>query len=132
MSKELKYVECPNCGEVFDDSDKFIEKKTFLNHHKFTCQNCDYSFKYPSNRPYFRNFLICLAISVVFGGLVSVIAENMSEDDLFMAITIPLVLGLIINAYMVEGLLGGISNKLLENKVPYNYKKRLHNTLNAN
>lgn len=121
MSKELKYVECPNCGEVFDDTGKFFYTGSFWGWHKFTCNECDYVFKYPTSRHYFALSLLWWLIMTVLQSIMM-----LGEEVAFVVILPYLVLCVISFRDFWGGLINHFS---LKKNVPWDYTVRLFNTI---
>lgn len=114
MSKELKYVECPNCGEVFDDSDKFKKGFDAIGINTFRCLNCQKDFKYPSNKNYIVNivlvvFALCLYLILPLGMI------NQAILQLFILLI------------SIQGVVGQIQKNKLQKEFP-DWENRLHNT----
>lgn len=124
MGKELNYVVCPDCKEVFDDYGKFEIKKTFLGYHLLVCSKCDLTFRYPSTIPHLKILVItilglflCSCLFALFVGI------GVLVPVLLFAITI-----VIMSAITIKTLIGIFVDYSIKKRVPIDYKCRFYNT----
>lgn len=119
MSKELKYVECPNCGEVFDDTAKFYAHRDPVGINSFKCLHCWKEFKYPSHVNYVMNIVVAvLILSCLFA---------IREIHGFYSLTLEAILILSGGLIGIQGVVGQIRKNRLRQTFP-DWENRLHNT----
>lgn len=119
MSEEnLKYVECPNCKEIFEKKDKFSLGRNFVGIHKFTCKNCSKKFKYPSQKKYI--------IDLIIGVVLWYLSAMVDTYDIYTTATMSAV-GIAGFFLTLQGIWGGIENSSLKKKYT-DWENKIHNT----
>lgn len=124
-TNNLKYVQCPNCKQNFDNNSKFDLSKHWLGLKSFKCKNCNRNFNYPVSTKYGFHAVIGLC-AFLLSFPISDSPYTLYEDPLRAAVAAMFWLAGI--GLLLQGIAGSIKNNQLKNESP-DWENRFHNTI---
>lgn len=120
IKEDLLYIECPNCKETFESTEKFFPSKSFIGLNKFSCQKCKRQFKYPTK----KNYGIDLFIGLTLWTLSTLMNPPIGD---ILQIGAQSVIGIAGFFLTLQGIWGIIENSSLKKGIS-DWENRLHNT----
>jgi DNA-directed RNA polymerase subunit RPC12/RpoP len=124
-TKELDYVECPNCKAKFDNRLEFDLTKNWVGLAKFRCTSCNRIFNYPVSKSYVLQIFIGLSSFLASFPVSETSVYENPERAAFGAILWLMGIG-----FLIQGLAGSIKNNRLKTEYP-DWGNRFHNTLHS-